>query len=241
MKPDHYIPFAAIVAIVGMGVIAADGGAGENNTDAILPKPISWSLLAPNNGKPFNDPFSKLSRDQLAEVSYVVRVQMQIAQEKASPDGIDATKAAELSRKLKQQGVDIAWLMGQRESVRKLRGERVDSFAQTVARSFGVRNVTLTGYVIPVKVNKGRLTEFFLVPSVAACSHEAVTPRLQVVFVQSHGDIVRPDKGVPVRVTGKIEARTRTATLLNGSGQTPIRSAYWIDSAQIEAYPLSRK
>ena len=240
MKQDCCIPIGAFAAILTLGVISADGGAGGNGVDRAFAKPIQWSLLAPNGGKPFNDPFSRLTRDQLAQVGYVVRVQTQVAQEKASADGIDAIKAAELSRQLKQQGVDIPWLVGQLDSVRKMRGRSVDSLAQSIVESFNGRNVTLTGYVIPITVNKGRLTEFFLVPSVAACSHEAAPPRLQVVFVQSHGDILRPDKSVPVRVTGNIEARTRTAMLLNASGQTPIRSAYWIKSARVETHHPSQ-
>ena len=32
------------------------------------PKTIQWSVLAPENGKPFHDPFAKLTQDQLEEL-----------------------------------------------------------------------------------------------------------------------------------------------------------------------------
>ncbi len=200
------------------------------------PKQIQWSVLAPENGKPFNDPFAKLTRDQLEKLSYVVRVQRLIAEEKIAADGVDAAKSAELSRKLKKEGVDIGWLMVQRERVRQFRGQRIEALSKAIAKTLSGKKVTLTGYVIPIKVSKGRLTEFFLVPTVAACSHEAAPPRLQVVFVTTEQGIVRPEKAVPVRVTGTVAAKTTTKISVKGNGRTPVRSAYAIASAQVEVY-----
>jgi hypothetical protein len=212
------------------GEAEADGG----------PQTIQWRLLAPQNGKPFNDPFANLTRDQLADLSYVVRVRRLTNQGKISADGLDASECAKLARKLENEGVDINWLMAQRERIRQHRGQRVDTLSESIAESLQGKKVTLTGYVIPITVLQERLTEFFLVPSVAACSHEDAPPRLQVVFVRTEQGIARPPKNVPVRVTGSVEARVTTGTLRNGNGQTPIRSAYAIASAQIETYQSPR-
>ena len=214
---------------------AGKSGGGE------APKTIRWSVLAPEKGKPFNDPFAKLTRNQLADLSYVVRVQRLIAENKIKADGVDAKEAARLARKLTAEGVDIGWLMAQRKRIQQIRGLQVGSLSKSIAKSLGDKNVTLTGYVIPIEVNEGRLTEFFLVPTIAACSHESAPPRLQVVYVMNEQGIMRPDKGVAVRVTGRVEARITTGTIPNGNGQTPIRSAYTIASAKIETYKASKK
>jgi hypothetical protein len=166
----------------------------------------------------------------------VVRVGQLIADEKIEADGVDATKAAELFHKLEKDGVDIGWLMAQRASVRRTRGLQINTVSKVIAENLAGKKVTLTGYVMPIKVAKGRLTEFFLVPTVAACSHESAPPRLQVVFVKTEQGIVRPKQAVPVRVTGTVAAKTTTKKIINGNGQIPVRSAYAIASAQIEVY-----
>ena len=205
------------------------------------PWTIRWSVLAPENGKPFNDPFAKLTENQLADLGYVVRVQGLIAENKITADGIDAKEAAELARKLTTEGVDIGWLMAQRERVQQIRGLQVGSLSKSIAESLGDKKVTLTGYVIPIEVDEGRLTEFFLVPTSAACSHEDAPPRLQVVFVATEQGITPPGRRKPVRVTGKVVAETTARTTLNGNGRVMVHSAYAMSSPEINVFQATRK
>lgn len=200
------------------------------------PKAIKWSHLAPENGKPFNDPFSKLTSDQLADVSYVVRVRRLVAEEKIEANGDDAKEAARIGRKLEKQGVDVGWLMVQRQRVRQIRGLQVEQLSKTIARSLGDKEIVMTGYVMPITVDHGQVTEFFLVPTVAACSHEAAPPPLQVVYVSTHEGFAAPDKATPVRVTGIIKASSKARTKISAGGKTTMRSAYTIRSPAIETY-----
>ena len=156
----------------------------RDRTQPIPPSRFSGVAYA-EDGKPFNDPFSKLTRDQLSDLSYVARVRRLINEEKINLNGADAKEAAKMSAKLKEQGVDIGWLMVQRQRVRQMRGLQIEGLSKTIAESLGDKEVTLTGYAVPIKVNEGRMKEFFLVPTIAACSHEAAPPRLQVVFVST--------------------------------------------------------
>lgn len=222
---------SAHLVAAGEQITVATRSHRSNVAEAIL-----WSRLAPENGKPFTDPFAKLSTDQLDDLSYVMRVRRLIADDKISADGEDAKEAAKLAGKLQQQGVDIAWLMVQRGRVQQIRGIQVESLAKSIGESLRDRKVTLTGYVIPCKVNEGRLTEFFLVPTVAACSHEAAPPRLQVVFVSTARGIETPEKAMPVRVTGTVTAQTTKRTTVNGAGKMTIRSAYAMLSSSVETY-----
>ncbi|MDF1746690.1 MAG: DUF3299 domain-containing protein [Gimesia sp.] len=200
------------------------------------PKTIQWSFLAPENGKPFNDPFAKLTQDQLSDLSYVVRIQRLIEDEKIKADGVDAKEAANLSNKLTSEGVDIGWLIIQRERVKQIRGLQVESQSRSIAKSLGDKKVTLTGYVIPIRKREGKLTEFFLVSTIAACSHEDVPPRLKVIFVTSKSGLFSADKRTPVRVTGRIKAKATMRKIINGNGQVMVHSAYEMSSAIAELY-----
>ena len=238
MKTTTLIPFVSLAMLFTFFIAAepliAEGPtaptsirqAAGNSAGGETPKTIRWSVLAPENGKPFNDPFAKLTQNQLADLSYVVRVQRLIAENKIKPDGVDAKEAAGLARKLTTEGVDIGWLMAQRKRIQQIRGLQVGSLSKSIAKSLGDKNVTLTGYVIPIEVNEGRLTEFFLVPTIAACSHEDAPRRLQVVFVANEQGITPPGRRTPVRVTGNVVAETTARMTFNGNGRVMVHSAY---------------
>lgn len=203
------------------------------------PKTIQWSYLAPENGQPFSDPFAKLTSAQLDSLSFVMRVRRLIADDKISANGEDAKEATHLASKLERQGVDIAWLMVQRDRVRQIRGLQVESLAKSVGKSLQNTKVTLTGYAIPCNVVEGRLREFFLVPTTAACSHEAAPPRLQVVFVTTEQGIALPGRRTPMRVTGKISAETTSRTTFNANGRVMVHSAYALSSPEIKVFQSS--
>jgi hypothetical protein len=202
-------------------------------------KAIQWSDLAPENGKPFFDPFAKLSGDQIADLSYVVRVRRLIAGEKIESDGEDAKEAAKLTSRLERQGVDIGWLIAQRDRVRQIRGLQVENVSNSISNSLQDQKVSLTGFVIPLTVDEGRLTQFFLVPTVAACSHEDPPPRLQVVFVSTQQGIAPPGRQTPVRVTGAVAAEATSRSTVNASGRVMVHSAYAMSSPEIQVFQLA--
>ena len=205
------------------------------------PRAIAWSTLGPNNGMPFTDPFASLTYDQLTDLSYVVRVRRLIADERVDANGQDAKEAAALARELKQQGVDIELLMTQRRHVRRIRELKVESVAMNVAAKHKDQRVTLTGFVIPTKSEDGRLTEFFLVPTIAACSHADPPPPLLVVHVATEKGIAMPGKGRAVRVTGKVNAKATSGKAGNADGPVTIHAAYAITSPEIEVASPKQK
>jgi hypothetical protein len=170
-----------------------------------------------------------------------MRVRRLIADDKISTDGEDAKEAAELARKLEHQGVDIGWLMVQHRRVQQVRSLQVENLAHSIGESLQDKRITLTGYVIPSKINEGRLTEFFLVPTIAACSHEDAPPRLQVVFVSTEQGIAPPGRSAPVRVTGKLVAQTTTRTTFNANGRVKVHAAYSMSSPKINVFQATGK
>ena len=251
MKPTRRIRFLSL-AMLSAFLISVDLIAEELTTPTLVrqaagkseggdPKTIRWSVLAPENGKPFNDPFAKLTQNQLADLSYVVRVQRLIAENKIKADGGDAKEAAGLARKLTTEGVDIGWLMAQRKRIQQIRGLHVEDVSKSIVESLGDKEVTLTGYVIPITVDHGQVLEFFLVPTVAACSHEAAPAPLQVVYVSTDEGFAAPDKATPVRVTGIIKASSKAKTKISASGKTTVRSAYTMLSPAVETYAQAHR
>lgn len=242
-------PTASLVLLLSVGNLSAEvakspAATARSTNEAIAdeaPRTHEWSYLAPDNGRPFHDPFSKLTSNQIADLSYVARVQRLISEEKISTDGADAKEAAGLARQLGKQGVDVGWLLVQRERVRQIRSLQVEGLSKSIAKSLQDKRVALAGYVIPVKVDEGQLTEFFLVPTIAACSHEDAPPRLQVVFVATEQGIATPGRRTPVRVTGKVVAETTTRTTFNGNGRVQVHSAYAMSSPEIRVFQATRK
>jgi hypothetical protein len=183
-----------------------------------------------------------LTGEQLENLSYVVRVRRLVAEEKIDKNGVDAKAAAKLARNLAKEGVDIGYLLVQRQRVQHARALQVDSLANSVGQSLQDSRVTLTGYVIPSKVDdQERLKEFFLVPTTAACSHEDPPSRLQVVFVSTKKAIATPARRTPVRVTGEISAESTTRTTFNGNGQVMVHSAYAMLSPEITVSQATKK
>ena len=201
---------------------------------------IQWKTLAPAEGDQYRDPFAKLTREQLQRLGFVVRIQRLIADEKISAEGDAATEAAEISRRLKKQGVDIPWLIAQHERVRDLREQQARAVTKAVAKKLNGESVTLTGYVIPLKVSEGRVTEFFLVPTIAACSHASAPPSNQVVFVSSSKGIDLNDRRTAVTVSGKVDAKQTARTIWRADGPKRITGAYVIVSEKAEVYSLSQ-
>lgn len=239
MKSVVSPPFLPASIFLALSVSTTNGKANDvrvpDATADAAPTKIQWSDLAPENGKPFSDPFAKLTRKQLRNLSFVMRVRRLIADEKISADGPDAKEATELAGKLQQQGVDISWLMVQRERVVQIRGLQVEKVAASIGESLRDKTIAVHGYVIPCTTDdQGRLREFFLVPTIAACSHEDAPPRLQVVFVLPNAGIDPPGKRTPVRVTGKVVAKTNSRPTINANGRVTVHAAYAMSSPKIE-------
>lgn len=215
-------------------------GAGKAEGDKVS-KTIQWRVLAPENGRPFTDPFAKLTQNQLADLSYLVRVQRLIEEEKIEADGVDAQDAKRLARKLTTEGIDIGWLLAQRRHVAKIRALQIEEVSKSIVESLGDKKVTLTGYVIPITVHQERLTECFLVPTSATCSSEAAPSPLQVVYVSMDLGVEPPEKRIPVCVTGRVKAQATTKTVSNGIATTSVQSAYTMILPAIVAYAQPRR
>jgi hypothetical protein len=223
----RHVLLAFVVAIIPLGTFSAY---------ASDPQPITWSDLAPDNT--FPDPFKKLSQNQLADLSFVVRIHHLLAAERVAADGPEVKEAAKIERSLKKAGIDIGWLVAQRRRVGQMREIQAKAVQQNV---IGTR-VKLSGYVVPVKKSDGVVTEFMLVPSVASCSSSNPTPPPpnQAIFVQLEDGFARLGRVTAARIIGRIEAKEIVRTIPSIRGSTVVTSAYVITPENITFYSTTK-
>ena len=66
------------------------------------------------------------------------------------------------------------------------------------------RGVALTGFMLPVKMNEGLVTDFMLLPNTMACCYGR-TPRInEVVIVTTTGKGFKPMKDIPITIAGTL-------------------------------------
>ena len=191
--------------------------------------PLEWQQLVPNEG--LEDPFTKLSREQLQKLSEVARIMNLLANEKVQEADPSVKQAIKTANVLRASGVDVDYLLMMRRSVRRLREAQGRAVVQ---RLDGVK-VTLSGFVVPTQVTDGRVTEFFLVPDYDFCSYGIRLPPNQVVLVRSKTTSLLEGSMLTATVTGRLTAEATKRTLRSKSGPREIESAYALLSSDLKA------
>ena len=197
-------------------------------------KTIQWSYLAPENGRPFNDPFARLTRDQLSDLSYVARIRRLIAEQKMAPDGDDDAEATRLSAKLTSQGIDVNWLLVQRQRVPEIRRRQITAVAESVAESMKSRPIELVGFATNIPTGRRPRTAFLLFPTATMCGHSTSPSPLHVVIVETDERHTITTVNTAIRVRGALTAHSSTTDLINSSGVQSFESAYKITPSSIE-------
>jgi hypothetical protein len=191
------------------------------------PRQVMWADLVPKSAA-FDNPFLKLTAEQLARVSEVaaVRDRRERGDKNLSRAEIESEPA--LVRKLEQTGVDVDGLLAKRKEI-IARG-------RTVNPLLNGQIVRLPGYLLPLEFSGKQVSEFLLVPWVGACIHTPPPPPNQIVHV-------RPEK--PVAMSGMFEAVLVTGQLTTGAikkslslvdGSADIDVGYSMRASLVEPY-----
>ena len=225
--------YLIVIAVVALGLPIA--GRAQDGPAAVE---IGWETLA-TEGELFHDPFAKCSQQQLQQISNVMRVRWLISEEKLSANSEDAINAGKVARRLEKEGVDIDWLMAQRRVIRKVRAQQIETHAASVTKKFQGQQVTLGGFVVPIRANEKRVSEFFLVASIEACKCSA-PPSTQVVYVQSSAGIEIESRMTALQVTGNLEQRTTRKTFQYPGKALNFEAEYVIDPIRIEVIELRK-
>ncbi len=196
------------------------------------PEELSWDNLLPKEKADFDDPFKELSGEQLQDLSMVARIRLLLKSEKIKPDGADAMESKQIAAKLEAQGVKVDWLISQRDRVAKERR----AAAERVDEGVDGKEVRIPGYMLPLKSESKKVTEFLLVPWVGACIHTPPPPPNQMVHVRVPGGV--PDKGRfgAIWLEGMIELKPSEYELFLVDGTMKVKVAYTMNGAAISDY-----
>ncbi len=193
---------------------------------------ITWDDLLPEETVPFDDPFEKLSEDQLLDLGLVARIRYLLANDKIQPDGPDAGEEKRLVARLAGQGIDVDYLLSQRERVAAERRKR----AEAVDRRIDGQRVRIPGYMLPLKRDRLGVTEFLLVPWVGACIHTPPPPPNQMVHVVVPGGAEDKGRFAAIWVEGDIRLEPGSYDLFLVDGSREIKVAYTMTTDAISDY-----
>ena len=214
---------------------AADGKAGDD-----VPTMLQWPDLV----KPFHfdDPFTRLTRAQLLDLTNIVRIRdflarrekMSAARKARSAETAVARKAEldALEDKLISQGVDVDGLLAQREEIIRLRRAR----SEAVVEALDGQLVTLPGFVTPLEFDGEMVSKFLLVPSAGACIHVPPPPPNQIVMVTPEAPFKSKSFYHAVWVTGIIKVSKSTQPLNALDGSSDVSVGYSLEALKVEPY-----
>lgn len=194
-------------------------------------KVIQWYNLVSDEVK-FDDPFEKLTEDQIYDLSYVARMRMLKERKFGSVSDEILKTIEETEKKLTAEGVDIEGLLAQREAITELRRER----AEAVVDSLNGLYIRMIGYLLPLDFDGKKGVEFLLVPWVGACIHTPPPPQNQIVYIKFDKGYETSSLYTPVWVEGTLRTESLTKELFLVDGKSNINLGYSMRPKSIEKY-----
>ena len=191
------------------------------------PRQVMWADLVPKSAA-FDNPFLKLTPEQLARVSDVaaIRDRRERGDKNLSRAEIESEPA--LVRKLEQVGVDVDGLLAKRKEIIE-RG-------RTVNPLLNGQFVRLPGYLLPLEFSGKQVSEFLLVPWVGACIHTPPPPPNQIVHVKPEKPVEMSGMFAPVWVTGQMTTGAIKKSLSLVDGSADIDVGYSLRASRVEPY-----
>ena len=192
---------------------------------------IGWEDLV-GVTEAFDDPYEKLSPDQLFDLALVARLREERARGNTEVPEKVAAEVDQAERRLVEEGVDIDGLLARREEITEKRRAQ----SEAVNASLDGQNVRIPGYLLPLEYQGKQVTEFLLVPYVGACIHVPPPPPNQIVHVRPGRAVDDPGTFAPVWVDGIIKAQRRETelSLVDGAASVPV--SYSLSARTVEPY-----
>jgi len=184
----------------------------------------------------FEDPFTKLNNDQLFQLGMVARLR---ELQDRSDQPLSAANAAQLQQNttlLIDAEIDIDYLLSRRAEITELRRQQ----AMAPRPDLDGKVVKMPGYLLPLDVTGGKVTEFLLVPWVGACIHTPPPPPNQIVYVQATEPWKVRSHWEAVFVEGTVQVGDviKNLFLVDGSADIPI--GYTMTSATVFSFETKK-
>jgi hypothetical protein len=197
------------------------------NAWADEPRQLMWADLVPKSAV-MDNPFLKLSKEQLAWVSDVAAVRDRKDRGDRTLSATERESEQALSRKLEEAGIDVDGLLATRMKIIE-RGQAVNPLLNG-------QNVRLPGYLLPLEFSGKQVSEFLLVPWVGACIHTPPPPPNQIVHVKPEKPVEIGGMFAPVWVTGQMTTGAIKKSLSLVDGSADIDVGYSLRASRVEPY-----
>lgn len=197
---------------------------------ALAERELNWPDLV--NKIEFEDPFEKLSPEQIFNLSLYARIQLL---QDSTPERVSEAmlqEAQEAEQSLREENIDIEDLLAQRKEIKKLREQQ----AYAVVSELHNQQIRMPGFVLPLEITDRKITEFLLVPWVGACIHTPPPPPNQIVYVVSQDGFENQGQYSPVWVAGEMKVQTSTRDLFLVDGSAGIDTGYTLIATEVTPY-----
>ncbi len=193
---------------------------------------LDWSELPDPSAQVFEDPYRDLSPEQFDDVLYVVRLRGRLQQDGGSEEERQKWQVllTETEDALAAEGIDIDWLLDQREVVM----ERRRKAGTNGNPQFDGQTITLAGFAIPAPNDPDGRPVAYLVPERGMCSHMPPPPPNQMIRVRLNGDWAPSYFHEPVRLTGMLTIDPSVQNMMVVDGQMPMNATFQLETERVE-------
>ncbi len=192
--------------------------------------PVNWADL---QGKlAYDDPFVQLTEEQRYHLSIYTRLD---TLEKYSPGQVtDAMRAEKQQAEtlLTGQGVDIVYLLDNRQRVTELRRDAANKTNSELDKA----DIEMGGFMLALDTVDGKVSEFLLVPTVGACIHTPPPPPNQIVLVRPKDPVESKSRFEAVRIRGRTKISQESSSLFLVDGQGSVNSGYLLEAEEVSKY-----
>lgn len=203
-----------------------------HTTKAMSGGSLDWAELPDPSSQVFEDPYRDLSPEQFDDVLFVVRLRGRLQQDAGSIE--ERQKWQELLTEtedaLGADGIDVDWLLDQREVVTERRRKAGTSGNQ----QFDGQTITLAGFAIPAPSDPDGRPVAYLVPERGMCSHMPPPPPNQMIRVRLNGDWAPSYFHEPVRLTGKLTIYPTVQNMMVVDGLMPMSATFQLETERVE-------
>ena len=203
-----------------------------NAAMAGTPEEIKWEQLEPDTPG-FDDPFLKLTDDQIMNLSIVAEIRDIVATGEELPDeSIEEEKA--LTQLLISEDIDVDGLLARRDEITQKR----EAAGKVTNTAMAGKLVRIPGYLLPLSFNDELAIEFLLVPYVGACIHVPPPPPNQIIYVTYKTGYKSEGLYAPIWVTGQLQIEQSEPELFLGDGSEKIPVGYRLQADIVEPYEI---
>ncbi|SHJ79210.1 ABC-type nickel/cobalt efflux system, permease component RcnA [Rubritalea squalenifaciens DSM 18772] len=196
------------------------------------PKETSWEQLLPESEEPFDDPFAKLSEEQLLDLSRVARFRRLREKDAIPSDGATAKQVETIIAEFAEVGIDVDWILSQRERVTRRRERRMTQ----VDESLVGQEIRIPGYMLPLRSDESGIMEFLLVPWVGACVHTPPPPPNQMIHVTVPGGTKDRGRFAALWLEGKLELKPEEYDLFLVDGSARVKVSFSMTTDRLSDY-----